>query len=108
GQELPAAAAPALRWACARSTRTRQRCVVKLVPCDAYGWLYILAAAGPEYLTRECRPGRRPVALTAAEPAGSGGRVRLIAAALKAAGRASVPGVQIPPAPQQNPRSGRG
>src|SRR5215472_5922791 len=39
-------------------------------------------------------------------PAWSGGRVRLIAAALKAAGRANVPGVRIPPAPQRTCRSG--
>jgi hypothetical protein len=45
-------------------------------------------------------PARAPVGRPAGgAPAWSGGRVRLIAAALKAAGRASVPGVRIPPAP---------
>ena len=35
--------------------------VVKRVPRDAYDWLYILAADGCEYLTRECLHGRRSV-----------------------------------------------
>src|SRR6516164_8000406 len=56
----------------------------------------------PQTVASTCKrvPARAPVGETAhGAPAWSGGRVRLIAAALKAAGRASVPGVRIPPAP---------
>jgi hypothetical protein len=38
--------------------------VVKLVPRDAYDWLYILCNDGREYLVRECLYGRRSVSLS--------------------------------------------
>jgi hypothetical protein len=45
--------------------------VVKLVPPNAYDWLYILAADGCEYLIRECLHGRRSVGLQAAHRLGA-------------------------------------
>jgi PD-(D/E)XK endonuclease len=40
--------------------------VVKLVPRDAYDWLYALCHDGREYLVRECLHGRRSVTLGSA------------------------------------------
>ena len=40
--------------------------VVRLVPADAYDWLYVLATDGSEYLIRECLHGRRSVTIRAA------------------------------------------
>ena len=54
--------------------------VVKLVPPNAYDWLYILAADGCEYLIRECLHGRRSVGLQAAHRLGAvaeSGRLQL-------------------------------
>jgi PD-(D/E)XK endonuclease len=45
--------------------------VVKLVPPNAYDWLYILAADGCEYLIKECLHGRRSVGLHAAHRLGA-------------------------------------
>jgi hypothetical protein len=45
--------------------------VVKLVPPNAYDWLYILAADGCEYLIKECLHGRRSVDLDAAHRLGA-------------------------------------
>jgi PD-(D/E)XK endonuclease len=45
--------------------------VVKLVPPNAYDWLYILAADGCEYLIKECLHGRRSVGLDAAHRLGA-------------------------------------
>lgn len=40
--------------------------VVRLVPEDAYDWLYVLAADGSEYLIKQCFPGRRSITMVAA------------------------------------------
>jgi hypothetical protein len=40
--------------------------VVKLVPRDAYDWLYMLCKDGREYLVKECLYGRRSVTLSPA------------------------------------------
>lgn len=70
--------------------------VVMPVPQDAYDWLCNLGNDGSEYLIRECLHGRPSVTLRPAYLLGSGGRVRLIAAALKAAGRPVRPGGSNP------------
>ena len=40
--------------------------VVKLVPRDAYDWLYILCSDRREYLIKQCLHGRRSITLTTA------------------------------------------
>jgi hypothetical protein len=45
--------------------------VVKLVPPNAYDWLYILAADCCEYLIKDCLHGRRSVGLLAAHRLGA-------------------------------------
>lgn len=72
--------------------------VVERVLPDSYDWLYVFRPDGREYLYKECHVGRRSVSDRQA-PHRRGGRVRLNAAALKAAGPVRGPGVRIPPPP---------
>jgi hypothetical protein len=45
--------------------------MIKYVPSGAYGWLYILAVDGSEYLIRDCLHGRRSITLTPAHLLGA-------------------------------------
>ena len=74
--------------------------VVKFTTEGAYDWLYVLDQNNAEYLMKALLPKSSVRESSGERQTRSGGRVRLNAAALKAAGPPQAgPGVRIPPAP---------